>query len=660
MTTRTLSTALAALLGLAVGACADDDANTTAGSESAGSLGEPSTSDADSGGQPEDTGAGGDSELELTRLELIKQVLSERGILNALPFAAVARHESAGIKHCANEAEWACEGPSSPDCDDGPTLRRCELAAGVGMFQVNLDDALARGYDPLTERGNIEAGVDRILGALWADTQFTPLWSDQSEMINWLNGLQRDTDDFEAWLTILATAYHPPGTTGKRGPAYLHKVYESSTENLLIRHGADFWETEAEGISQNTCSCDQGIYHDGTPIPIEHTHCGFRVCGLDDAIHECTSDGWKTVNGLSCGQNACSCAQGINHNNAPVPTEVTECEFRVCSLEGTFFSCQQSGWFNTQVSCPLQPSPEVSCKCSSGLDQNNNPIDPNITYCGMQVCGNQNQRWECAPAGWVNVGSCDEPPPDPTTSTGGDSTGSTGSTDSSTGSSTTGSTGSTGSTSSTGGDTGDGLLGFGFPIGDKTSSPGGGWGYWRGLGVHIDGLGGHLASDLGSAQGAYQDFFAVADGKVLVQDPNGSSYKHIILIEHEMGDGTRVCSFYGHIDEPYVNADEQVTRGQAIGTVMEWPADDWPDNHHLHYAIVPDETCTYMMNSMFGSKCGYDEASATHPGVVDGDPSTEPWLYYPVDPEPGATGCRMNGHPIHSATQFIDMHHYSK
>ena len=63
----------------------------------------------------------------------------------------------------------------------------------------------------------------------------------------------------------------------------------------------------------------------------------------------------------------------------------------------------------------------------------------------------------------------------------------------------------------------------------------------------------------------------------------------IILIKHDMGDGTYVCSFYGHIDAPLVDPGDPITRGQAIGTVMQWP-DPYPDNNHLHYAIVPQET----------------------------------------------------------------------
>ncbi|MCA9715703.1 MAG: M23 family metallopeptidase, partial [Myxococcales bacterium] len=237
----------------------------------------------------------------------------------------------------------------------------------------------------------------------------------------------------------------------------------------------------------------------------------------------------------------------------------------------------------------------------------------------------------------------------------GDTTGDTTGNDT-TGNDTTGNDTTGNDTTSTGGDGGPG---FGFPLGDKTTSPAGGapWAYWRGLGVRIDDQGGaHLASDIGWSDGAYQDFYAVADGEVLVQSENASLYKHIILIKHDMGDGTYVCSFYGHIDAPLVDPGDPITRGQAIGTVMQWP-DPYPDNNHLHYAIVPQETCDYMVSNMGGSKCGYDVAADSAPGVVDGDPSTEPWLYYPVDPAEDWK-CKMQGHPIHSATQFINMHHY--
>lgn len=178
---------------------------------------------------------------------------------------------------------------------------------------------------------------------------------------------------------------------------------------LEFYYGADIGIYQAYGtcvgdVDPGGCSCDQGIYHNGDPIPPSQTFCGMRVCGLDDNIYECTSGGWSSVAGLSCGQNQCSCAQGIDYKGNPIDPAHTECNVRTCGLDNQFYDCQGAGWTPTGESCPIGDDAS-DCRCENGYDGNGNPIDPDSTFCGFETCGVNGQQWRCVSSGWSLVSS---------------------------------------------------------------------------------------------------------------------------------------------------------------------------------------------------------------------------------------------------------------
>lgn len=49
----------------------------------------------------------------------------------------------------------------------------------------------------------------------------------------------------------------------------------------------------------------------------------------------------------------------------------------------------------------------ASCSCSGGFDRFARPIDPALTFCGLEVCGRDVNRYRCDSTGWSSIGSCD-------------------------------------------------------------------------------------------------------------------------------------------------------------------------------------------------------------------------------------------------------------
>ena len=158
-------------------------------------------------------------------------------------------------------------------------------------------------------------------------------------------------------------------------------------------------------------------------------------------------------------------------------------------------------------------------------------------------------------------------------------------------------------------------LGFGYPVGDKTTYPAGGWQVSQVLGNYLYAppfIGGHLAEDIFNPNGATANapVYSVADGIVMYSGSNSSSYKNTVMIKHDLGNGQKVCSFYGHTWQLAVSKGQTVKRGQKIAAVMDW-AYYYPgqENSHLHYVIVTEALCDQALAGS-GGLCGYDSSSS--------------------------------------------------
>ena len=100
----------------------------------------------------------------------------------------------------------------------------------------------------------------------------------------------------------------------------------------------------------------------------------------------------------------------------------------------------------------------------------------------------------------------------------------------------------------------------------------------------VNGLTTHLGEDWNRGSG-YDDYgdtvYAVSIGEVVyAESTNG--WGNVIIIRHNLPDGTQVESLYGHLKDMYVTSGSVVSRGQEIGTLGDG---DGTTASHLHFEI---------------------------------------------------------------------------
>jgi hypothetical protein len=96
----------------------------------------------------------------------------------------------------------------------------------------------------------------------------------------------------------------------------------------------------------------------------------------------------------------------------------------------------------------------------------------------------------------------------------------------------------------------------------------------------------HLAEDLRADQGT--SVFATSSGIVKYAATNAGSYGAVVIIEHQLSDGTNICSLYGHLSTYYgleVSTGQQVLKGQEIGKIAMDYEDGGTWGPHLHFGF---------------------------------------------------------------------------
>ncbi len=81
--------------------------------------------------------------------------------------------------------------------------------------------------------------------------------------------------------------------------------------------------------------------------------------------------------------------------------------------------------------------------------------------------------------------------------------------------------------------------------------------------------------------------YAVAHGRVTAADHYVPSWGNVVLVEHQLPDGSMVWSQYAHCQEMAVSAGDEVRRGDKLGTIGKGAGDRWPA--HLHFEIRKQE-----------------------------------------------------------------------
>ncbi len=262
------------------------------------------------------------------RLQRIRDVAAAEGFTNGALLGGIAQVET-GLSHCWSEATWACRGPNSSSCNNGPVIAGsadgpCSAQqGGLGMFQFDggtYAQTLARdGRDILTLDGNIRRAVEFVINIVRQEVSGV---STRAQALAWMNGITiaRGNARFDQWVAILACRYNGAcGSTAQAGR------YRDATLSVYSEVGAAFWRIctpTPEVCNGRDDDCD-GRVDDG----IAPVHCGVGACrrtvtcsggrmatctagrpatetcnGIDDDCDGRVDDGIAAV---SCGVGAC-------------------------------------------------------------------------------------------------------------------------------------------------------------------------------------------------------------------------------------------------------------------------------------------------------------------------------------------------------------------
>ena len=133
--------------------------------------------------------------------------------------------------------------------------------------------------------------------------------------------------------------------------------------------------------------------------------------------------------------------------------------------------------------------------------------------------------------------------------------------------------------------------GFDYPVGETgyatQANDGDGWYNAQDFGVPNSGFGNklHLGEDWNGEGGGDTDcgepVYAVSKGTIVYAQNAGSGWGNVIIVRHQLPDGTQVTSQYGHLQSMSKTIGTVVERREQIGTIGK---DGWP-SCHLHFEI---------------------------------------------------------------------------
>ncbi len=151
------------------------------------------------------------------RYAAIRDAASARGIANAYLLAGIANDET-GLAMCWSEAQWACQGPSSPDCGGGPVIAGaadgpCSAQqGGLGMFQFDAgtftDTINTYGTDVLTVAGQTSHAIDYVTHMVKISAYTTDAETDDKARA-WLNRFDPANPTLvDQWISTVVRYYN--------------------------------------------------------------------------------------------------------------------------------------------------------------------------------------------------------------------------------------------------------------------------------------------------------------------------------------------------------------------------------------------------------------------------------------------------------------------
>ncbi len=180
----------------------------------------------------------------------IRDAAAARGIdRTAYLLAGIAQAET-GLAHCWSEAQWACQGPASPDCGGGPVIAGAgdgpcaNLQGGLGMFQFDggtHQQTLARdGEGILTVAGNVDRAITFVVDMV-RRSAYTRGAGDNELALRWIANFDpNDAGLRDAWIRTVTHYYNGCRPDfGCWNQRYAH--YSDSLQHVVDETGYDFW-----------------------------------------------------------------------------------------------------------------------------------------------------------------------------------------------------------------------------------------------------------------------------------------------------------------------------------------------------------------------------------------------------------------------------------
>lgn len=232
----------------------------------------------------------------------IRDAAAARGMTQGYLLAGIADAET-NMSHCWSELTWACQGPVSPDCNDGPVVAGagdgpCEdRQGGLGMFQFdagNYDDTLKREGDRiLTIDGNVAAAVDFVVAMLIRSTDIDGV-EDEAEAIAWSNDVRPDNERWDPWISTVTRYYNGCAPDASCWTSR-YALYEGRTRGVFDELGAKFWNVMSSPAAENmaaddaaTIDCDADADGRCSPRAREHD-AGSETATLGDDSVGCSA-----------------------------------------------------------------------------------------------------------------------------------------------------------------------------------------------------------------------------------------------------------------------------------------------------------------------------------------------------------------------------------
>lgn len=192
------------------------------------------------------------AEQRLARFDQIKAAAAARGIATtAFLLAGIAQAET-GLAHCWSEATWACKGPNSVDCDNGPVIAGsgdgpCNIEqGGLGMFQFDAGTYASTlkkyGEDVLTVAGNVSHAIDYVLTMVRVSSHI-PGVENEEQALAWLNNFDfNDANQRDQWIATVTHYYNGcKPTAGCWNQRY--GLYNGALNKVVAETGLDYWAT---------------------------------------------------------------------------------------------------------------------------------------------------------------------------------------------------------------------------------------------------------------------------------------------------------------------------------------------------------------------------------------------------------------------------------